>query len=373
MTANATSDAMIRNCGVIGSPCSEVTDTSPSFSIGRRARKGDAASVLQGMAATMSHPPVPSRATSDVLRDIEEPVAKLFAQHTNKAQQWWPSAMLPRPYRPEDANRLAQMQTEAAGIPTAARACVALSLVTEEGLPVFHRTLGEMLPKGAHFWRWLHQWTAEEDRHAQVIGAYVGLTGILDEIELDRMRFTYVRNGWESGWDGDPYRVFVYTSLQERATQIAHARTAVITGQYEETIGSFLRVVAVDEARHYAFYRSVFAEILARDVDEALASAAAVMPLMAMPGGSMPQFRELAEVASRAGIYTLRDYRSIVLELLKYWRIDALDPRTERGKRSQAQLLAIPDRLNRIVDRMEAARTSRSFSFDVAFGREFVL
>ena len=325
------------------------------------------------MAATLITPPVPSRAASDVLKDIEEPVAQLLAQHTNKTEQWWPSAMLPRPYRPDDAPRLAQMQAEAAGIPTAARACLALNLVTEEGLPLFHQALGELLPKGAHFWTWLHQWTAEEDRHAQVIGAYVGLTGILDEIELDRMRFTYVRHGWESGWDGDPYRVFVYTSLQERATQMAHAKTAAITGQYEETIGGFLKVVARDEARHYAFYRTVFAEILARDVEEALVSAAAVMPLMAMPGGSMPQFRELAEVASRAGIYTLRDYRGIVQELLKYWRIESLAPRTERGKRSQALLLAIPDRLNRIADRMEAVRTVRSFSFDVAFNREFVL
>jgi len=154
---------------------------------------------------------------------------------------------------------------------------------------------------------------------------------------------------------------------------MAHAKTAAITGQYEETIGGFLKVVARDEARHYAFYRSVFGEILDRDLDEALVSAAAVMPLMAMPGGSMPQFRELAEVASRAGIYTLRDYRGIVQELLKYWRIESLAPRTERGKRSQALLLAIPDRLNRIADRMEAVRTVRSFSFDVAFNREFVL
>jgi acyl-[acyl-carrier-protein] desaturase len=265
------------------------------------------------------------------------------------------------------------MQSNAAGIPPAARACIALNLVTEEGLPLFHQALGELLPKGANFWTWLHRWTAEEDRHAHVMSAYTRLTGILDEIELDRMRFAYVRNGWETGWDGDPYRVFVYTSLQERATQIAHTRTAALAGQYEETIENFLRVVARDEARHFAFYRSVFAEVLARDLDHALVSASFVMPLMAMPGGSMPQFRDLAEVASRSGIYTLRDYHGIVQELLKFWKIDSLMPRTEAGKRSQALLLGIPQRITRLADRMEAARTARSFSFDVAFGQEFVL
>jgi acyl-[acyl-carrier-protein] desaturase len=323
--------------------------------------------------ASLSHPPAPSPAVSEVLKDMEESVADLLAMHTSKAESWWPSEMLPRAYRPEDAKRLAQMQANAAGIPPAARACIALNLVTEEGLPLFHQALGEVLPKGAHFWTWLHRWTAEEDRHAHVISAYTSLTGILDEIELDRMRFAYVRSGWESGWDGDPYRVFVYTSLQERATQIAHSRTAGMAGQYEEVIGDFLKVVARDEARHFAFYRSVFAEILERDLDQALVSAAAVMPLMAMPGGSMPQFRELAEVASRSGIYTLRDYRGIVQELLKFWRIDSRTPRTEHGKRSQAALLSIPGRLNRIADRLEASRTARAFSFDVAFRQEFVL
>jgi acyl-[acyl-carrier-protein] desaturase len=325
------------------------------------------------MNVALTHLPTASPTTSETLRDIEPSVAALLSAHTGKAEQWWPSEMLPRAYRPEDARRLAQMQANAAGIPPAARACIALNLVTEEGLPLFHRTLAELLPRGAHFWTWLHRWTAEEDRHAHVISAYTSLTGILDEIELDRMRFTYVRNGWETGWDGDPYRVFVYTSLQERATQIAHTRTAAMAGRYEETIGDFLKVVARDEARHFAFYRGVFAEILDRDVDQALASAAAVMPLMAMPGGSMPQFRDLAEVASRAGIYTLRDYRGIVQELLKFWQIDALTPRTQAGKRSQSLLLGIPERLTRIADRMEATRTARSFSFEVAFNQEFVL
>jgi acyl-[acyl-carrier-protein] desaturase len=317
--------------------------------------------------------PVPSPAISEVLADMEGSVASLLAMHTCKAESWWPSEALPRAYRPEDARRLSEMQRGAAGIPPAARACIALNLVTEEGLPLFHQALADLLPRGANFWAWLHRWTAEEDRHAHVISAYTTLTGILDEVELDRMRFAYVRSGWEPGWDGDPYRVFVYTSLQERATQIAHTRTAAMAGQYEPVIEDFLRMVARDEARHFAFYRSVFAEILDRDVDQALASAATVMPLMAMPGGSMPQFRDLAEVASRAGIYTLRDYHGIVQELLRYWKIDSRQPRTDHGKRSQAALLAIPARLSRIADRLEATRTARAFSFDVAFNQEFVL
>jgi len=41
----------------------------------------------------------------------------------------------------------------------------------------------------------------------------------------------------------DPYRVFVYTSLQERATQVSHANTGKFASEYEPTIGTVLQNV----------------------------------------------------------------------------------------------------------------------------------
>jgi acyl-[acyl-carrier-protein] desaturase len=311
--------------------------------------------------------------TIEVLRDLEPLIGRLRLAHEQRADSWSPSAFLPRPYVSDDAPRVRELQERARGIPPAARACLALNMVTEEGLPLFHRILRGALPAGGHFFEWLHQWTAEEDRHGLVIRRYVALTGVLDEIELDRMQFAFVRSGWEPGWDADPYGVFVYTSLQERATQVAHTQTAALAQPYEPILSDFLKTVARDEARHYAFYRSVFKAVLERDPDAALASASRIMPLMAMPGGSMPQFRELAEVASRAGVYTLRHYRDIVIELNRFWELDTVTPVTDCGKRTRDRLLAIPDRLTRIADKKDAVRTARAFQFPVAFGHEFVL
>ncbi|TAK11713.1 MAG: acyl-ACP desaturase [Acidobacteria bacterium] len=310
---------------------------------------------------------------AEVLRSIEPLVAGLARQHEAKAEEWWPSAELPRAYLPEDAGRLAEMQRRSKGIPPAVRACLALNIVTEEGLPLFHQALTNMLPAASAFLSWAHRWTAEEDRHGHVMRDYASLTGIVDEIALDRMQFAFLRNGWDDGWDGDPFRVFVYTSLQERATQIAHQQTAAIAGQYEPVLGGFLKTVARDEARHYAFYRAVFAGVLDADVDDALESAAAIMPLMAMPGGSMPQYRDLAETASRAGIYTLRHYHDLVQELIRFWAIGNRTPSTDRGRAARDRIMGIPARLTKIADRMEAARTARAFQFEVAFGHEFTL
>lgn len=310
---------------------------------------------------------------AEVLRDLEPLVDRLMAEHDAKSQEWHPSACLPRAYRDEDADAVRALRERARTIPTAARVCLALNLVTEEGLPLFHRAVGELLYPDARFRAWLHQWTAEEDRHGRVLRDYVALTGLLDEIALDRMTYAYVRNGWEPGWDGDPFRVFVYTSLQERATQIAHRNTATLVEEHDPVLGAVLKQVFQDEARHYAFYRAVFAGVLERDADGALAAALQVMPLMAMPGGSMPQFRELADVAGRAGVYTIRDYEAIVVELLRFWRIADLRPTTAGARADQESLLAIPSRLVRLGDRMLGARTRKAFSFEVAFAKEFQL
>ena len=88
--------------------------------------------------------------------------------------------------------------------------------------------------------------------------------------------------------------------------------------------------VAKEEARHYTFYRSVFKEVLERDPNQALESAAKIMPAIDMPGVNMPHFRELADVVRRAGIYGPRDYLKIVEEQIKFWAIDTLDG-AERG------------------------------------------
>jgi acyl-[acyl-carrier-protein] desaturase len=185
------------------------------------------------------------------------------------------------------------------------------------------------------------------------------------------MQFDYLRAGFSPDWDRDPYRVFVYTSLQERATQISHGNTGKLASEFEPLIGEVLANVAKEEARHYTFYRSVFKEVLKRDPNQALESAAKIMPAIDMPGVNMPHFRELADVVRRAGIYGPRDYLKIVEEQIRFWAIDRLEGLNEAGKKAQEKIMAIPSRLERIAGVIEQKTKRKTFSFDVAFGREF--
>jgi acyl-[acyl-carrier-protein] desaturase len=307
----------------------------------------------------------------EVLADLEPVVHDLMVTHEEKRILWFPSELLAPPPDTDPDRHVHELRERAKGISLPARVALALNLLTEEGLPHFHRLLATYLG-GDTFWsKWTNLWTAEEDRHGAVLHDYSRDSRILDNPVLERMQFEYLRAGFEPSWDKDPYRVFVYTTLQERATQVSHANTGKLAGSYEPTIGTVLANVAKEEARHYTFYRTIFKEVLARDPNRALASAAELMPSIDMPGVNMPHFREMGDVIRRAGIYGPRDYLKIVEEQIRFWAIDALEGLDEIGKKAQEKIMGIPQRLERVADAMEARNREKTFSFAVAFAQEF--
>ncbi|MGQ0764948.1 MAG: acyl-ACP desaturase [Gemmatimonadota bacterium] len=307
----------------------------------------------------------------EVLSDLEPLVHALTESHEAKRILWFPSELLaPAPDTDPD-QWLRTLRERASGISLPARVAIAINLLTEEGLPHFHRLLAQYLGADSFWKKWTNLWTAEEDRHGVVLHDYARDSKVLDSPVLERLQFDYLRAGFDPEWDRDPYRVFVYTTLQERATQVSHANTGKLAGQYEPLVGEVLANVAKEEARHYTFYRNVFKEVLIRDPDAALISAAAVMPAIDMPGINIPGFRDMADVVRRAGIYGPREYLRIVEEQIRYWAVDAVSAMTESSKRAQELILQIPSRLTRVADAMETRSKAKTFSFPVAFAREF--
>ena len=319
----------------------------------------------------MPHVQPETLAKIEVLADLEDVVHELMEAHEAKRVLWFPSELLTAAPDTDPDEHIRALRRRAEGISLPTRVALALNLLTEEGLPHFHRLLAAYLGSGSFWTQWTNLWTAEEDRHGAVLHDYARDSRILDNPVLERMQFEYLKAGFEPAWDKDPYRVFVYTTLQERATQVSHANTGKLAAEYEPTIGIVLSNVAKEEARHYTFYRTIFKEVLARDADRALISAAEIMPAIDMPGINMPNFREMADVIRRAGIYGPWEYKKIVEEQIKYWAIDTAEVFTEAGKRAQEKILSIPDRLERVAGMMEARSRAKTFAFAVAFAREF--
>jgi acyl-[acyl-carrier-protein] desaturase len=309
----------------------------------------------------------------DVLNDLEPIVHEMMVEHQAKRELWFPWDLLQPDGDTDPEEHRKSMVDRVKGFPDAARAALALNTLTEEGLPHFHRLLATHLDEESHWRHWNNLWTAEEDRHGAVLSDYIRDTFAVDQRKLEELKFEYIKAGFQPEWDRDPYRVFVYTTLQERATQVSHANTGKIMGEYEPVIGTILRKIAMEEARHFTFYRRVFTEILARDPSEALQSAALIMPAIDMPGVTIPGFKEFAEVIRRSGIYGPRDYLMIVKNQIAHWKIETVEGLDELGRKAQDNILAVPDRLRRIADLMETRSRSKTFSFEVAFNNEFVL
>lgn len=176
----------------------------------------------------------------EVLADLESLVDELMVTHESKRVLWYPNELLaPEPGTDPD-EYVRQLRERGQGISTPARVALALNLLTEEGLPHFHRLLAVYLGNESFWHKWTNLWTAEEDRHGAVLHDYMHDSKILHTPELERMQFEYIRSGFAPAWDRDPYRVFVYTSLQERATQVSHANTGKLAGASEPLIGEVL-------------------------------------------------------------------------------------------------------------------------------------
>lgn len=309
----------------------------------------------------------------EVLRDLEPVVHALMTEHDKKRELWFPCELLAAPVGTDPETHLRQLRERVAGIPDACRAALALNTLTEEGLPHFHRIIAVYLGDDSHWRNWNNLWTAEEDRHGTVLSDYMRDTSVVNQRTMEQLKFEYIKAGFNPEWDKDPYRVFVYTTLQERATQYSHANTGRVVEEYEPLLGGILAKIAMEEARHFTFYRKVFTEILKRDPSEALRSAAHVLPAIDMPGVTIPGFKEFADVIRRSGIYGPRDYLRIVQDQLAHWKIEALEGLDEWGRKAQERMLEVPGRLRRIADLMETRSRAKTFAFEVAFAREFVM
>ncbi len=311
----------------------------------------------------------------EVLNELEPLVEDLMQQHLSKRRLWFSSDFLPADEQmdEDEVRARARLRERARGLTDAVRVAVALNLVTEEGLPHFHRVLSNHLGNDNIWQKWNFMWTAEEDRHGVVIHDYARDARLFRFRDVELMQYAYNEAGFTPAWDADPYRVFVYTTLQERATQISHRNTGRLAGEHEPALRGILSQVAADEAKHFTFYRGVFKAILDLDPNRALASAQHIMPSLLMPGSTIPHFREMADVVRRMGIYGPWDYKKIVEEAIAFWRIDVLTGLNEMGRKAQEKIMKIPQRLQKAAEYIEGRSKEKSFSFAFLYDRVFAL
>lgn len=302
-----------------------------------------------------------------VIRAIEPAVADNLDLLVPLHKAWQPTDYLPNLEAEDWREQVERFRETAQAISDELLVVLVGDMVTEEALPSYSVSLNGLVRDAegtspAPWARWLRGWTAEENRHGDLLNAYLRLTGRVDMRAVERTVHHLIANGFNPKSHADPYNLLVYTSFQERATRVSHGNLGRIAAREGDPhLGRICGIIAGDESRHEAFYTRMMDQVLAHDPEGGILAFRSVLRgLVAMPGrliydGRDPDlFEHFAIVAQRAKVYTGRDYASIIEHLVKTWNIAG---RAVTGKAAQAQdeLCRQAKRYQRLADRTAAA------------------
>jgi len=240
--------------------------------------------------------------------------------------------------------------------------------ITEEALPSYqtmanrHPGISDTTGASDRPWaRWTRGWTAEENRHGELLNTYLYLSGRVNMHAVDVTTQHLIRNGFDPATANDPYKGLIYTSFQERATRISHGNTARLADQIgEPALAKICQTIAGDEARHEEAYKRFVGKILEVDASGAIMAFAQMMKVrIAMPGCLMSDgtardvFEHFSAVAQRIGVYTIRDYASIIEHLVAYWGIADMPGLSGSVAKAQEYLCGLAKVYRRAADRMD--------------------
>ena len=305
----------------------------------------------------------------EVLKSIEGFVEQNLGLLKSVSDSWQPSDILPDMVKEGWSDRVEQLREQARAVPDGLLVVLIGNTVTEEALPSYQTMLNRH--PGVHDdtgasdspWAlWTRGWTAEENRHGEILARYLYLSGRVDMRAVEITTQYLLRNGFDPKTGNDPYKGLIYTSFQERATKISHGNTARLANQSgDPTLGSICALVTGDESRHEEAYKRFAGKIIEEDPSGGVLAFAQMMkntvtmPARLMADGETPDlYGQFAVVAQRIGVYTIRDYADIIDHLMAYWNIAGLSGLTGDAAKAQDYLGGLAQRYRGLADRAEA-------------------
>lgn len=279
---------------------------------------------------------------------------------------WQPQDFLPDMSKDACMEELKDFREQAATIPDDVLVVLIGDMVTEEALPTYQTLLNTFEgcddPIGntdSPWARWSRGWTSEENRHGDLLNKYLYLGGRCDMRSVEVTIQHLITNGFNPQARKDPYKGFVYTSFQERATKISHGNVGKLAREAGDlNLVKISSKIAGDEARHEKAYQRFCTEIIARDADGLLEVFADVLKgQIAMPAEEMYDgkdqmlYQNFAEVAQRLGVYTAFDYSEIIRHLIKTWDLENLTGLSSDGEKDREYICRLPDRYQKLAER----------------------
>mmetsp|Transcript_18625 Transcript_18625/g.40011 ORF Transcript_18625/g.40011 Transcript_18625/m.40011 type:complete len:403 (+) Transcript_18625:152-1360(+) len=307
---------------------------------------------------------------------------------------WQPNDFLPASNEPDFEDKVRALRERAKNLPDDYLVVFVGDMVTEEALPTYMTMLntldGVRDETGASktpWATWTRQWTAEENRHGDIMNKYMYLTGRVDMRAIEVTIQNLIGSGMDPKTENNPYLGFLYTSFQERATKISHGNTARHALEYgDETLAKICGSIASDEGRHEIAYQRIMDMLFERDPNGSMIAFGDMMKKqIVMPAHMMDDnwhqantgrnlFADFSAVAERTGAYTAEDYCTIVEYLIQRWEVAQRQGLSGEAAEAQEYVMRLPDRIRKLAERAQARKKKGAKSpFSWVFKREVVL
>jgi acyl-[acyl-carrier-protein] desaturase len=320
--------------------------------------------------------PVGSR--KEVMTYLEPFMLNEMSEYLKPVEEMWqPADFLPDSSKETFFDEVKELQRNTKEISYDLLAVLIGDTITEEALPTYESwlTMVDDVSRNEQggWMKWVRAWTAEENRHGDLLNKYLYLSGRVNMRMMEASTQYLIQDGFDIGTGNDPYRNFIYTSFQEMATNVSHRRVASLAKQAgDKLLSKMCGVIASDEARHAKAYKAFISKAFEVDASEVMIAFEDMMKKkIVMPahflreiGVKMGQtFGHFTDAAQRLGVYTAIDYVDILKELIVDWKIEEVTELNEAGEKAREYLMKLPDRLLRIADRIKAPSLEYKFSW----------
>lgn len=302
----------------------------------------------------------------EVMNFLAKKIDSVIAEYLkNIDTNWQPTDFLPDSSSENFIAQVKDLQEQCRELPYDYLAVLVGDVITEEALPTYESWLMDIQgitkdqPQG---WaKWVRMWTAEENRHGDLLNKYLYLSGRINMRQMEISTQYLIADGFDIGTGTDPYKNFVYTSFQELATNISHRRTASLAKKHGSIqLSKICGVIASDEARHAKAYKSFVSGIFEIDPSEMMVAFEDMMrKKIVMPAHFLRQagenigttYSHFSDAAQRLGVYTSWDYTNILDSLITEWNIANISNLNEPGEKARDYLMALPERFRKVAGR----------------------
>uniref|UniRef100_A0A1D1XFR1 Acyl-[acyl-carrier-protein] desaturase n=1 Tax=Anthurium amnicola TaxID=1678845 RepID=A0A1D1XFR1_9ARAE len=305
----------------------------------------------------------------EIFKSLEDWAEKNILVHLKPVEKnWQPQDFLPEPSSEAFHEEVKELRQRAMEIPDDHFVCLVGDMITEEALPTYQTMLntldGVRDETGASLtsWAiWTRAWTAEENRHGDLLNKYLYLSGRVDMRQIEKTIQYLIGSGMDPRTENSPYLGFIYTSFQERATFISHGNTARLAKERGDLkLAQICGTIAADEKRHETAYTKIVEKLFEIDPDGTVVAFADMMKKkISMPahlmydGRDESLFEHFSAVAQRLGVYTAKDYADILEFLVRRWNVENITSLSGEGKKAQEFVCNLAPRIRRLEERAQ--------------------